>query len=118
MPAAEVSTRILLAGEARFFGASPFGTALIKQRHFSLALYRAIALISPKQGHAMKDDLWNLDATAQAELVRKKELTPLELVEAAIARIEKIDSKLNAVITPHWNNATRAEFADSSLLAK
>jgi hypothetical protein len=31
----------------------------------------------------MKDELANLDATAQAELVRKKEATPLELWFAA-----------------------------------
>ncbi len=38
-----------------------------------------------------------MDATAQAELVRKKEVTPVELVEAAIARIERLNPKLNAV---------------------
>src|SRR5690349_15085140 len=53
----------------------------------------------------MPDNLGNLDATAQAELVRKKEVTPLELVDAAIARIEKINSKLNAVITPLYDKA-------------
>jgi amidase len=53
----------------------------------------------------MKDDLGNLDATAQAELVRKRELTPLELVDAAIARIEKVNAKLNAVITPLYEKA-------------
>jgi amidase len=40
-----------------------------------------------------------LDATAQAELVRRGEMTPLELVEAAIARIERWDPLLNAVVT-------------------
>ena len=39
----------------------------------------------------MKDELDDFDATAQAELVRKKEVTPLELVDAAIARIEKLN---------------------------
>jgi amidase len=40
-----------------------------------------------------------LDATAQAELVRKREVKPIELVEAAIRRIEKVNPQLNAVIT-------------------
>ncbi len=46
------------------------------------------------------DELAFLDATAQAELIRRKELTPLELVDAAIARIERLNPTLNAVITP------------------
>ena len=43
-------------------------------------------------------ELSTMDATAQAELVRRKELTPLELVDAAIARIERINPTVNAVI--------------------
>jgi hypothetical protein len=39
-----------------------------------------------------------MDATAQAELVHRKELTPLELVDAAIARIERVNLTLNAMI--------------------
>jgi amidase len=49
-----------------------------------------------------------LDATAQAELVRAKVVSPLELVEHAIARIEAVNSQLNAVISPRFENA-RAE---------
>ena len=40
----------------------------------------------------------NYDALGLAELVRKKEVTPLELVEEAISRIEQHNPKLNAVI--------------------
>src|SRR5918996_4337992 len=43
-------------------------------------------------------DLAGLDATAQAELVRTGEATPLELVDDAIERIEALNPKLNAVI--------------------
>src|SRR5262245_18050015 len=46
-----------------------------------------------------------LDATDQAELVRKGEATSIELVDAAIARIEKINPQLNAVITPLFEKA-------------
>jgi amidase len=46
----------------------------------------------------MADELARLDATAQAELVRRGEVTPLELVEAALARIERTNPQLNAVI--------------------
>jgi len=43
-------------------------------------------------------DLANLDATAQAELVRSGEASPLELVDAAIERLERLNPELNAVI--------------------
>ena len=46
------------------------------------------------------DELAFLDATAQAELVRRKEVTPVEMVDAAIERIERVNPELNAVITP------------------
>jgi len=49
-----------------------------------------------------------LDATAQAELVRRGEVTPLELVEAAISRIEELNPRLNAVITPMYDLARKA----------
>ena len=53
-------------------------------------------------------ELSTMDATAQAELVRRRELTPLELVDAAIARIERVNSALNAVITPLYEEARAA----------
>ena len=53
----------------------------------------------------MTDDLAWLDATAQAELVRRGDVTPHELVEAAIARIEKVDPELNAVIHHRFDHA-------------
>ena len=54
------------------------------------------------------NDLAWLDATAQAELVRKKEVKPVELVEAAIERIERLNPKLNAVVTPMFDLAREA----------
>jgi amidase len=39
-----------------------------------------------------------MDATAQAELVRSGQVSPAELVEAAIGRVEALNPKLNAVI--------------------
>jgi amidase len=46
----------------------------------------------------MTDDFAWMDATAQAEAVRAGDVTPTELVEGAIARIEKLNPQLNAVI--------------------
>jgi len=51
------------------------------------------------------DEFAHLDATAQAELVRKKKVKPIELVDAAIARIERLNPKINAVITPMFDEA-------------
>jgi amidase len=62
----------------------------------------------------MQDTLTQLDATAQAELVRKGDATPLDLVDAAIARIEAVNAKINAVITPLFEKA-RAQAKSSDL---
>lgn len=51
------------------------------------------------------DPFVSLDATAQAELVRSGEVTPLELVDAAIARIERHNPKLNAVVHTQFDTA-------------
>jgi amidase len=53
-------------------------------------------------------DLSQLDATAQAELVRKGDASPLELVDAAINNIEKVNPELNAVIHPLFDSARAA----------
>jgi len=62
----------------------------------------------------MESDLSTLDAIAQAELVRRGDATPRELVASAIERIERVNPKLNAVITPLFEKALAA--ADSPAL--
>src|SRR5262249_57602792 len=52
----------------------------------------------------MVETRW-LDATAQAELVRRGEVSPKELVEAAITRIEAVSPQLGAVV---WDRFDRA----------
>jgi len=54
------------------------------------------------------DDLAFLDATSQAELVRRKEVKAIELVDAAIERIERLNPTLNAVVTPMYELARKA----------
>lgn len=58
----------------------------------------------------MSSHLTELDATAQAELVRTGEVTAVELVDASIARIEALDPTINAVIHTRFEEA-RAEAA-------
>ena len=60
-------------------------------------------------------DLSQLDATDQAALVHTGEVQPLELVDAAITRIEKLNDELNAVIHPLFDRARAA--ASAELLA-
>src|SRR5215469_4625039 len=55
------------------------------------------------------DTTW-LDATAQADLVRSGEMSPKDLVEAAIARIEAVNPQLDAVIRTRFDQA-RAQAA-------
>src|SRR5438132_647614 len=49
----------------------------------------------------------NLDATAQADLVRKREVSASELVELAIQAIESLNPKLNAVIHKSFERARK-----------
>ena len=51
------------------------------------------------------DDIAKLDATAQAEMVRRGDAKPVELVQAAIDRIERLNPQLNAVIHKHYQRA-------------
>jgi amidase len=60
------------------------------------------------------DELGDLDAVACAELVRAGEVSPVEMVDAAIARIEKLDSEINAVPLRRFEKA-RDEAASSDL---
>jgi amidase len=52
-------------------------------------------------------DLWEHDAIGQADLVRRREVTALELVDSAIARIEALNPRLNCLATPMFEEARR-----------
>jgi amidase len=60
----------------------------------------------------MAETTW-LDATAQADLVRRGEVSAKELAEAAVARIEPVNPRLDAVIRTRFA-AARLE-ADGDL---
>src|SRR4051812_47760477 len=53
----------------------------------------------------MHDELWKLDAVAQAALVRSRDVTAMELLEAALSRIERLNPQINAVVTPLYDRA-------------
>ena len=60
------------------------------------------------------DEFAGLDGMAQAELVRRGEASPVELVDAAIARIERLNPKLNAVVSTSFQKA-RDEASNGNL---
>lgn len=55
-----------------------------------------------------RDDFSHMDATGQAALVTRGEVAPIELVEAAIARIERLNPALNAVVSTLYDEARSA----------
>ena len=57
-------------------------------------------------------DLTEMDATAQAELVRSGEASPAELVEAAIDRAERINPEINAIIHTFYDEAKQQAQGD------
>lgn len=57
---------------------------------------------------SLADEITVLDATAQAAMVRGKQLKPIELVDAAIGQIERLNPALNAVVTPMFELARTA----------
>jgi amidase len=54
------------------------------------------------------DSLARLDATAQAELVKRGEIEPAELVEAAIRRAEALEPVLGSIAVPLFEEALAA----------
>jgi amidase len=67
----------------------------------------ARAMVREPQSNPGSDELAALDALGQAELVRTKKISPLELVNSAIARIEKYDPTLNTIITRTFERARK-----------
>jgi len=64
----------------------------------------------------MVDDLWRWSATRMARAIAAREVSSLECVESAIARIEAINGVVNAVIDPLFDEARReALIADQEI---
>src|SRR5271170_1837251 len=67
----------------------------------------AAAAVLPRAGSAKEsvDKLLTMDATGQAELVRKGDISALELVDGAIRHIEKVNPRINAVVWERFDKA-------------
>jgi len=53
------------------------------------------------------EEFISYDATALANLVRRKQVKPIELVDAAIQQIERLNPTLNSVVTPMFEQARK-----------
>ncbi len=84
-------------------------TDLTRRQALKLTSSIGIAAMLPRTVWALSgkpmDEFFQLDSVAQAALVKKGEVSPLELTQAAIQRIKLLNEKLNAVITPIFEPA-------------
>ena len=53
-------------------------------------------------------DFWKYDGLGLAELVRRKQVSPEELLDKAIENIEKVNPSINAVVTRMYDEAREA----------
>lgn len=58
-----------------------------------------------RYAHTM--DLWTLDATSTADLIRRREITAVEVVQAHLGRVEQLNPVLNAVVRRTDEDALR-----------
>ncbi len=65
----------------------------------------------------MSNELIYSDATRLAELIRRKEISPVELVQAHLDRIEAIGPKVNAIVAVAKGALEEARRAEAAVLA-
>jgi aspartyl-tRNA(Asn)/glutamyl-tRNA(Gln) amidotransferase subunit A len=65
----------------------------------------------------MKSDIIYFDATKLAKLIRTREISPVEVVQAYLDRIEGVNPKLNAIVTVADGALEAARAAEAAVLA-
>ena len=65
----------------------------------------------------MKNELIYQDATKLAELIRTKEVSPVEVVQAHLERIAAVDPKVNAIVTIADSALAHAKTAEMDVMA-
>jgi len=65
----------------------------------------------------MTQDIIFTDATGLAELIRTKQLSPVEVVKAHLDRIAAVDTKVNAIVTVAEDALEAATSAEAAVLA-
>jgi aspartyl-tRNA(Asn)/glutamyl-tRNA(Gln) amidotransferase subunit A len=64
----------------------------------------------------MNSDLIRYDATKLAELIRTRKVSPVEVVQAHLDRIEAINPKVNAIVTVADNALATAKAAEAAVM--
>ena len=64
-----------------------------------------------EMGHVGQAEPWTWPAVRLAEGIARKELSPVEVVEAVLARIERLNGRLNAFCTVTRGGGPRARRA-------
>src|SRR6201985_2174248 len=65
----------------------------------------------------MNTELISQDASRLAELIRNKEVSPVEVMQAHLDRIEAFDSKINAIVTVADGALKAAKAAEAAVMA-
>lgn len=65
----------------------------------------------------MSNELIYQDATKLAELIRTKEVSPVEVVQAHLDRIHAVDDRINAIVTTADDAIKAAKAAEASVMA-
>lgn len=65
----------------------------------------------------MSEQITRFDATRLAELVRNRELSPVEIVKAHLDRIEAVDPTINAIVTVAEGALAAAKAAEDAVMA-
>jgi aspartyl-tRNA(Asn)/glutamyl-tRNA(Gln) amidotransferase subunit A len=65
----------------------------------------------------MSSDIFYSDATRLAELIRTREVSPVEVMQAHLDRIEVLNPKINAIVTIADNALAAAKSAEAAVLA-
>lgn len=65
----------------------------------------------------MSEQITRFDATRLAELVRNRELSPVEIVKAHLDRIEAVDPKINAIVAVAEGALAAAKAAEDAVMA-
>jgi predicted transglutaminase-like cysteine proteinase len=68
-------------------------------------------------GSEVHDDICSMGATDMAALIRQKKLSAVDVMQAHLRRIERINSKVNAIVTevPEDQLLPQARAADEAL---
>jgi len=65
----------------------------------------------------MSSDIIYYDATKLAELIRTREVSPVEVVQAHLDRIEAVNPKINAIVAVAGDVLEAAKAAEAAVLA-